>query len=157
MTAPLTFTIPGEPCSQGRPRAFRYRAKDGQQRVGMYDPQKSRSWKGVAQVHMQQAMDAAGQTAPLYLSHSPVDVLVVAVFTCPRGDYRKGPVPRRPHAKRGDAENIAKAVMDAATGILWVDDAQVARLVVEKWIGAQGEAPGVVVEVRPWAVCPWRR
>lgn len=140
----LTVTIPGEPCAQGRPRAFVNRA--GQARV--YDPQKSRNWKATAQQHMADALQAAGVAAPLVVEGA-VELHVVAVFTCPRSHWRKrDPTPRRPKVSRPDAENVAKAVQDAASGVLFTDDAQVVRLVVEKWIGAQGEAPGVTIFVR---------
>lgn len=140
----ITFTIPGEPVSQGRPRAF-YRPGLG---VRVYDPQKSRNWKATAQQHMADALNAANLAAPLVVEGA-VELHVVAVFTCPRSHWRKRhPTPRRPKMSRPDAENVAKAVQDAASGVLFTDDAQVARLVVEKWIGAQGEAPGVTIFVR---------
>lgn len=147
MSEPLEITLPGEPCAQGRPRAF-YRPGIG---VRMYDPEKSRSWKGMAQVHMREALAAAGAGSPLF-ADGPVELLVVAVFTCPRSHWRKrDPIPRRPKATRPDGENIAKAIQDAGTGILWLDDAQVARLVVEKVYGAQGESPMVQLTVRAMA------
>lgn len=138
----LTCTVPGEPVAQGRPRAFRL--PNGHIRA--YDPPKSRGWKATAQAHLQDAMEAleAG-TAPF---QGPLAVTVRALFTCPRSDWRaREPRSRRWHAKRPDGENVAKAVLDAATGIVWLDDAQVARLVVEKRIGAQGEAPRVEIAV----------
>ena len=139
----LHVTIFGEPVAQGRPRAF-YRPGLG---VRVYDPEKSRSWKGMAQVHMREALAHAGAGSPLF-ADGPVELLVVAVFTCPRSQWRKrDPPQRRPKATRPDGENIAKAVQDAGTGILWLDDAQVARLVVEKIYGAQGEAPRVELTV----------
>lgn len=139
----LRVVVPGEPVAQGRPRAFRLGAG-----VRMYDPPKSRSWKGMAQVHMREALDAAGVTSPLF-ADGPLELHVLAVFTCPRSHWRKRePLQRQPKASRPDGENIAKAVQDAGTGILWLDDAQVARLVVEKIIGAQGEAPRVELTVR---------
>lgn len=141
---PLKVTIPGEPCSQGRPR---FSVVHGRFRA--YDPSKSRNWKAAATDAMVEAAPSPGQ---INFPAGPLAVRIEAVFSCPKGDWRKKgePTPRRRHAKRGDPDNIAKAVLDAATSAgLWSDDAQVARLVVEKWIGAQGEAPHVVVEVAP--------
>lgn len=146
----LTIRIPGQPHCQGRPRFRRFKTAT-REFVSTYDPAASRSWKGAAQVHMQEALRAAGAAAP-FVPVGPAQVRVLAVFPCPTSEQKKRtPVPRRPHAKRGDADNIAKAVKDAANGILWLDDGQVARLVVEKWIGAQGEAPYVEVTVEPLA------
>lgn len=135
----ITVVLPGEPVAQGRPRAFKTPAGF----IRTYDPAKSRNWKATAQEHMRSAM---GDRPPLA---GPCACEITAVFTCPKSEWRKRePLGRRPHAKRPDGENVAKAVLDAATGVLWLDDAQVARLLVVKIIGAQGEAPSVEVAVR---------
>lgn len=34
--------------------------------------------------------------------------------------------------RRADIDNFAKAVMDAGTGVVWIDDSQVSRLVVDR-------------------------
>jgi Holliday junction resolvase RusA-like endonuclease len=139
----LIFEIPGEPVAQGRPRAFRM--PGGQIRA--YDPAKSRSWKAEARAVMALRLREWSRAE---LLTGPLDVTIRAIFTCPASQYRKRePLGRRPHAKRPDAENVAKSVLDAATGVVWVDDSQVARLSVEKIIGAQGEAPRVEVCVTP--------
>ena len=44
------------------------------------------------------------------------------------------------------ARRFAKQ-QDAATGVLWLDDCQVCAVTIEKWIAAQGAAPGVAVTV----------
>jgi Holliday junction resolvase RusA-like endonuclease len=106
-----------------------------------YDPAKSRNWKATAQEHM---LTARGVEPPL---QGPVSCEIAATFTCPRGDWRKQPRQRRWHAKKPDAENVSKAVLDAATGVLWLDDSQVAHLVVVKVVGRQGEGPQVWVKV----------
>lgn len=140
----LTVTIPGEPVAQGRPRAFKVGAG-----IRTFDPPKSRNWKAYAADLMGQAR--GGPDLDITFPEIPLSVRVVAVFSCPKSAWKKRePVPRRPHAKRPDGENVAKAVLDAATGAgIWCDDAQVARLTIEKFIGAQGEPPHVVVEVTP--------
>ncbi len=137
----LMVTIPGEPCSQGRPR-FAMRGKH----AVAYDPPKSRAWKSYAV----DALRAAGIAGAVMFPAGAVEVRVLAVFSCPKGAFRRVPVPRRRHAQRPDAENVAKAVLDAATTAgVWSDDSQVARLVIEKHVGAQGEAPFVEIEVTP--------
>ena len=149
MLPELRVTVPGEPVAQGRGRAF---FKPGMPGPRVFDPAKSRSWKGTAQVHYQVALDVAAHAAPAFAAGVAVELVIVAVFTCPRSHWRKVPVPRRPKVGKPDAENVAKAVQDAGNGLLWADDSQVVRLTVEKWYGAQGEAPGVHVSVRALSV-----
>jgi Holliday junction resolvase RusA-like endonuclease len=133
----IVIEIPGEPCGQGRPRF----ARRGNFTVA-YDPPKSKNWKATAQQHMKYVMC---DRPPL---SGPLSVRVTARFTCPKTDCRKRePRPERWHAKKPDAENVSKAVLDAATGVVYLDDSQVARLTVLKRIAAQGAAPYVVLEV----------
>ena len=132
----ITLTIPGEPCAQGRPRLTTF---GGHARA--YDPPKSRLWKGVAAMFMRDAM--AGR-APM---QGALQVQIRATWTCPVSATKRDGAAPRLRAKKPDAENVAKAVLDAGNGVLWGDDAQVARLVVEKWTAARGEAPGVLVMV----------
>jgi Holliday junction resolvase RusA-like endonuclease len=55
---------------------------------------------------------------------------------------------RLPHCKKPDAENLAKSVLDALSGLLYDDDRQIWRLVVEKWVAAVDEQPQVTIHVR---------
>jgi len=128
--------IPGEPVAQGRPRLA---VLHGHARA--YDPAKSRVWKGVAQMFMR---DAMGERAPL---DGALEVEISATWSCPVSATKRDGAVRRLRAKKPDAENVAKAVLDAGNGVLWGDDAQVARLVVTKWTAARGERPGVAVRV----------
>lgn len=140
----LRIVIPGPPCAQGRGRAY-YNRHLG--RAMVVDPVKSRSWKGAAQVHYQEALARAGASAPL-IPEGPVALDVVAVFTCPKSAPKRLSGSRRPKASRPDPDNLAKACLDAANGLLFTDDAQVAQLRVWKLIGYAGEAPYVEVTVR---------
>lgn len=144
----LVITIPGEPVAQGRGKVGRWKAKDGREGITVRDPGKSRSWKGAAQVHMYEAVGVAVASGRWPLA-ALYRLSILAVFTCPKSAFKKrSPVPRRrAGGSRNDCDNLAKAVMDAGNGVLWVDDGQVAELYVEKWIGAQGEAPGVYLTV----------
>lgn len=153
----VRIVVPGDPVPQGRPRFARWKARDGREGVSASDPPKSRSWKATAQSHMRDACDGylkmSGTAWPLL---GPMSVIIRAVFLCPKSDERKrDPRPRRWHVNsRGDVENIAKAVLDAGTGVLYLDDGQVARLEVEKVIGAQGEPSRVEVWCQPLPVMP---
>ena len=82
------------------------------------------------------------------MARGPVAVRAVLIFACPRSRWRiRSPRPRELHTKKPDIENCVKAILDAASEVLFFDDRQVAHLVAEKWIGAQGEAPRVELTV----------
>lgn len=51
------------------------------------------------------------------------------------------------HTKKPDRDNLEKAVLDALTGIFWVDDCQVCAGPVEKWIAGGDEVEGVFVSI----------
>ena len=143
--SPLRITIPGNPHPQGRGRIVRIRSKSGKDYPMIADPMKSRNWKATARQHM----TAAVLEWPSWKREGPLTVEILAVFECPRSQHRKKTrTTRRWHtSRRGDVDNIAKAVLDAGNGVLWIDDAQVAELFVRKIVGMQDELPHVEVTV----------
>ena len=150
----VVIRIPGEPFAQPRARAAVIAG-----RAVIYDPKKARNWKATAQGHMLEALRAA-RPQPRWeidgepVLAGPVEIRILAVFTCPKSDHRKRePLARRWHTKKPDADNVLKAVKDAAKGVLWLDDCQVCRETCEKHVGAQGEAPYVEVRVRALPDC----
>ena len=135
-SALLRVEIPGEPVAQGRGRAIPTPAG-----IRVMDPPRARAWKGVAQVWMLQARLHAGIHAPFA---RPLAVTVEAYWPRPqalRGDGR----PWR--TSRPDADNVAKAALDAGNGVLWLDDGQVVVLTVRKQYAGREEPPRVVVLV----------
>jgi Holliday junction resolvase RusA-like endonuclease len=125
----------GQPVAQGRPR-FVARTRSGRLLAHpiAYTPAASRAWRRDVALQLRAAAGgAAPPTGPLALT---------VVFVLP------GPL----RCRRGepDVDNLAKAVLDAGTGILWVDDAQVGRLVVEKRGAAAGESPGAWLLLAAW-------
>jgi Holliday junction resolvase RusA-like endonuclease len=125
----LETRVFGLPIAQGRPRAFKTPA--GQVRV--YDPANARDWKRTVQAQVISQKPAAPVDGPL---------AVALRFYLPRPQS----LPRRElfPAKRPDAENLAKAVLDAMEGVVYRDDAQIVRLNVSK---DYGPAPGVLILV----------
>lgn len=133
--------IPGEPHAQKRP-AVRVIEREGRSVPIVYDRAVSRDWKAQAAWHMRKAR---GNAPPLV---GPVVLSVTAYFTCPASQYQRATRrPERWHTKRPDGDNVLKAVKDAAKGVLWLDDSQVAVASVAKIIAAQGEAPRVVLAI----------
>lgn len=139
----ITVEIPGEPQAQARQRHRLVRTRDGRQFVTNYQPAECRNWKATAQEHMRTAM---GERAPYT---GAVALVISAFFACPRSQWRtRTPLPARWKIGKPDLDNCAKAVMDSAIGVLFLDDAQVVDLRVQKIVAAQGEPARVVVEVR---------
>lgn len=60
----------------------------------------------------------------------------------------KPSAPRFPTGKNsGDVDKLARAILDALTGTVYMDDSQVVRLTVGKYYANTEEPEGVVVEV----------
>ena len=49
-----------------------------------------------------------------------------------------------PDNRRKDLDNLSKAVLDGMNGIVYADDKQITRLILEKQVGGE---PGVYIEV----------
>ena len=84
------------------------------------------------------ALDMGGEPP----REGPLGLYIVAKFLRPKSaSKRKPPVYK---STKPDADNIAKIVKDALTGIVWRDDAQVAYLAVRK---VYASIPGLSVGI----------
>ena len=122
----ITFTVPGDPVPQPRPRVS---TRGGFARA--YVP-------STHPVHDYRAsLAAAARDAGLCTTGEPLNVVIDAVFVRPKSHLRKSVVkPDAPVLPRPDVDNIAKAVLDALQDVMG-DDSLVARLVVEKSYGTE--------------------
>lgn len=126
----VTFTVPGE----ARPERKRQTGRPG----GFYkriDTPDARDYKATVKLCAAQAM--AGRE-PLQ------DALAVTIRVY-RAKPPSWPKKRWAWTTKPDCSNFAKLIEDACTGIVWGDDAQIVRLVVEKH---HRPTPGVEVEAR---------
>lgn len=99
----IDFTIDGPPVAKGRPRISVIRGKPH-----AYTPEKTRS----AEEALAWQLRAHAPAVPDETSWFAIEaVFYVAKLTR--------------STRRGDADNFLKLVCDAATGIVWKDDAQV--------------------------------
>lgn len=135
----IRFFAPGDPRGQPRPRAF---AMGGKARV--FDPGTAEGWKS--------AVAVAARSEIVTKMEGPIRVELGFVIRRPKGHYRTGKhsatlrpdAPMR-HTSKPDADNLAKAVLDALTTLgAWLDDSQVCVLLVTKNYGSD---PGVHVQI----------
>lgn len=141
----IEFTVPAVPVAQPRQKQ-RVMMVGGRAMASNYMPAKHpvNEFKATVRLAAREQYQGAAIAEPLAMR-------VVAVFPRPKAlCWKSRPTPRLPKASKPDADNVAKAVMDALSGTTFVDDAQVASLHVEKWIAAGDEQPHVqvVIEVR---------
>lgn len=119
--------IPMEPVAKGRPRMTRAGRP--------YTPAKTAAYeKDLKSFLMRDIGDQAPMTGAL-------DVRISFVISRPKSvSAKKRALPM----VKPDIDNLAKAVMDAANGILWEDDAQICRLRLEKTYSWEAGKPGSI-------------
>jgi Holliday junction resolvase RusA-like endonuclease len=133
----LHFFVPGQPVGKGRPRVT---TKGGM--VRNYTPEKTRCYEATVAHEAHLAM--AG--APLF--DGPVGMVITAFMQTPAKPSKALKaallIDRAWHTGRPDGDNIIKAAADAMNGIVWRDDAQVARCSFAKKYAA---TPGLHIYV----------
>lgn len=127
--AAVVFSVPGEPVPFARAGA------NGKRR---FTPKKQSDFMGTVQMYASQAMRG------LALLDGPLSLTIEASYVVPASWSKKKRAAAVWKASKPDADNISKLVKDALNNVVWIDDAQVACLHVEK---RYGERPGMVVRV----------
>ena len=133
----IAFTIPGQPVAKGRPKFARRGAH-----VVAYTPAKTASYENLVKLAAATAMRGIEPSA------RPVALSVTLNLQIPASWSNK----RRAAAaagticatKKPDADNVLKGIKDGCNGIVWADDAQVVRIMIEK---RYSETPSAVVHV----------
>jgi Holliday junction resolvase RusA-like endonuclease len=133
MTILANVRIDGPPTAKGRPRFTR---------IGRaYTPETTRQAEGYIR---HQIVEQAGM-----LRLDCALRVTVACFMAVPGSWSqlkraKALTGAVQHVGRPDLDNLAKAVLDAANGYLWLDDSQIVALVLSK---SYSERPGVRLTV----------
>jgi len=134
MQRSIEFTIPGSPVAQGRPR---FSTHGGFARA--YDPKKSKEGKSVVRLCARDAMELDDGDGPII---GPIIMMIQFGIALPKSSYRKRvPVVRAWRTKKPDLDNLLKLVKDACSGVVFIDDNQIARVVAEKITCGQNELP----------------
>lgn len=134
------FFVPGKAAPGGSKTAFGFKRANGSIGARIIDAGKNnKQWRAVVSLEAKGAMTAPPLTGP---------VVARAVFVVARPKSHlnsKGQVkPSAPPfpTTKPDATKLWRAVEDAMTGIVWIDDAQVIHQSVSK---VYGDTPGVHV------------
>ena len=138
MSRKIEFFVPGTPVGKGRPRAARRGAG-----VVMFTPEKTAGYEALVAAMASNAMRAH------QLLDGPLEAVLEMRFPVP-ASWSKAKRARALagvewHTSKPDADNVAKAVLDACNGVVFRDDSQVVILIATK---AFSEAPGVRVVIR---------
>jgi Holliday junction resolvase RusA-like endonuclease len=123
----ITFSIPGNPVPQPRPKVC-VRNNKPHGYVEKKHP-----------IHAyRQAVALAARAAGVGQATGPVSIIIDAVFVRPKSHMNKSGVkPKAPALPRPDVDNLGKAVLDALQDVMG-DDTNVSRLLVEKSWGTEG-------------------
>lgn len=153
----ISFTVHGvaQPAGSKRPFALRRRdgsivtrGPDGPPIINVVDANpKAKGWKQEIAHAAAKAMNGREKL------HGPLLLAVVFVMPRPKAHYRTGrhagelksDAPRF-HTSKPDVTKLVRGLEDALTGIVWVDDAQVADTRQRK---EYGESARVEVQVMP--------
>lgn len=138
----VTIRVPGVPIAQPRQRT-RVIHVNGRHMAANYTPAKApvNDFKAA----LRYAAGKAYAGPPL---SCPLSVHLTFIFPRPKQlIWKSKPMPRQPHTKKPDADNIAKAVLDGLNNVVWRDDSQIYAVHAWKLIAAGDEQPHVLIEV----------
>ena len=151
----ISFVVEGRAVPQSRPRFKRQGNK-----VITYNAQSSTDYKKIVAFRAKAAM----------MGREPIAEPLLVMIDCRTEPPKSWPKYKREAAirngwdtaKHGDADNIAKGIMDACTGVVWEDDCQVAGLIVTKRYAEESETVVEILEPDNnrspiWAVSSIRR
>ena len=140
----IKLVIYGEPVPQGRPRF----ARIGKY-VHAYDPQKSKNYKQLVRFWITQQLKKIEGWKPL---ENALYVDITFRLSIPTSWSKKKRIEAdsgviRPVSKKaGDIDNLYKAVTDACTGLLWVDDGIITDAHIRKRYTAELARTEIIVK-----------
>ena len=143
----IYFKYHGEPVGKGRPRV----TARGGKFAHAYTPKKTKDFEDAIRFEF---MASNCETMPVYPKGMPLKVDMTFAFEVPKSYSKKKREAclngRIQHTRKPDADNIAKAVLDAVSGgYAMDDDSQVVVLTMEK-IFAEESYVEVRIYPRDW-------
>ena len=142
MSRKIEFFVPGTPVGKGRPRAARRGAG-----VVMFTPEKTADYEALVAATAAAALP--GDAMAHQLLDGPLEAALEMRFPAPaswsKAKRARALAGAEWHTSKPDADNVAKAILDACNGVVFRDDAQVVVLIATK---AFSDEPGVRVVIR---------
>lgn len=132
MTDVVTFSVLGTPIPQGSTKAFARIGRDGKAHATTTGANaKTKGWR-------QDVAACALGHAPSTPWTGPVAVEIAFRLPRPASVSAK----KRPsHTVKPDLDKLVRAVSDALTGVLWVDDSQIVSVIATKLYAAGADHP----------------
>ena len=131
----MRITVPGDPVAKGRPRRSRY---------GAYTPERTRIHEDAVRWILKAACEE-----PIV---GAVKLGLTFTLSIPKSWSRKkreAAIINPWHTGKPDLDNLVKLLLDAANGVLWDDDAQVAVLSAQKLYGTEARTDVHVESIAP--------
>ena len=151
MTEPITFTVIGLPQPAGSKRAFPFKRRDGKLGVAVSDNNpKAKDWKQAVASAAHAAHNGSG------LLDGPLEVKMLFFLPRPKGHYRTGrnagtlreSAPLFPTG-RPDTQKLARGTTDALTKVIWRDDSQIVKEVLQKHYGEPARCEITITPLEP--------
>lgn len=140
----MQFFVAGDPVAKGSAKAF-FNRKTGQAMVVQTNADKQKPWASM--------IGYTAQQRGMRPSMRPIVVRLGFFLRRPQSHFNSsGALGRRAllyHAKRPDLDKLVRTVLDALTGIAWIDDSQVCQIDATK---QYGEQPGVAVIIEETSI-----
>ena len=144
MSRKIEFFVPGAPIGKGRPRAARRGAG-----VVMFTPEKTADYEALVAAIAATTLAEGMRIGTSQLLDGPLAAMLEMQFPVP-ASWSKAKRARALagvdwHTSKPDADNVAKAILDACNGVVFRDDSQIVMLTATKEFS---ETPGVRVVIR---------
>ena len=138
---PVKFEVLGTPVGKSRPK---FSTVNGH--AVAYTPAKTASYETLVRLSYQQQIGAF-----MFNKDKPLRAIIRAFFPIPKSASKKKreqmEAGKIRHTKKCDADNIAKACLDALNGIAFYDDSQVCELSISKFYGDTPKVEIIIDEV----------
>ena len=138
----ISFFVPGQPAAQGSMHAMQHRTT-GKVIVMAANSKKLRPWRS----------DVAGfaQAEGVRPALGPVHVSIEFYLQRPKAHFLRDKLRATAPVevdKKPDVDKLARGILDALTGVAWIDDAQVSILHVSKLYTPAAHGPGARITLR---------